>query len=110
MHKPQERLHQSPDCWTALAPSKACCNVLLQVLTMMQQALCVMKGFPYIADKTRALEVLAALRGEPPTVLLAQPTDQDDFEHHTSWQRVVNYLKTVTRDNVHWHVPFATEP
>ena len=76
--------------------SKADGNVLLQVLTVMQQALCVMKGFPYIADKARALEVLAAMRGEPSTILLAQPADQDDFEHHISWQRVVNYLKTVT--------------
>ena len=82
----------------------------MQVLTMMQQALCVVQGFPYIADKARALVVLAAMRGEPSTVLLAQPTDQDDFEHHTSWQRVVNYLKTVTRDNVHLHLPFATQP
>ena len=82
---------------------------MLQVLTMMQQALSVVKGFPYIADKARALEVAAAMRGEPSTILLAQPMGQDDFEHHISWQRVVNYLKTITRDNVHMHVPFATQ-
>lgn len=76
----------------------------------MQQALCVVKGLPYTADKARALEVLASMRGEPSTILLAQPTDQDDFEHHISWQRVVNYLKSVTRDNVHMHIAFATDP
>lgn len=77
---------------------------------MKQQALCAVTGFPYIADKARAMEVAAAMRGEPSTILLAQPMDQDDFEHHISWQRVVNYLKTITRDNVHVHVSFATEP
>lgn len=75
----------------------------------MQQALCVIEGFPYIAEKARALEVLAAMRREPSSTLLTQPMGQDDFEHHTNWQRVVNYQKSVTRDNVHTHVPFATE-
>ena len=90
--------------------TKAHGNVLLQVLTMMQQALCVVKGFPYVADKARVLEMLASMREEPSTMLRAQPEDQDDFGHHISWQRVVNYLKTINRDDVHMHIPFATEP
>ena len=82
----------------------------VQVLTMVQQALCVVTGFPYIADKARALEVLAALRREPPSALLTQSSNQDDFEHSANWQRVVNYLKLVNTENLHLHVSFATLP
>ena len=37
-------------------------DTLMQVLTVKQQALCVVKGFPYIADTARTLEVLAGTR------------------------------------------------
>ena len=99
--------------WYASYICNACnrlTDTLVQVLTVMQQALCVVKGFPYIADTARTLEVLAGTRREPPSILLTQPLGQDDFEHKTTWQRVVNYLKAVNKDNLHLHVPFATEP
>ena len=75
---------------------------------MWQQATCVVKGFPYIPDKPKAFEVVAALRGELPILALSQPPEIEDFEHHTNWQLVVNYLKIITKENLDTHVPLTS--
>ena len=80
---------------------------MVQILTLTQQAVCVVKGFPYIADKVRSLGVLAAMQQEPPSTALTQQPGVDDFEHHTNWQQIVNYLRMVTKENLHLHVPLV---
>ena len=77
--------------------------VLLQILTARQQAVCIAKAFPYIADDPRTFELIAARRLEVPLSVLTQPPGLDDFEHNTNWSRVANYLKTVTKSNLHEH-------
>ena len=79
----------------------------LQILTTKQQALCVVKAFPYSPDKLRMLEALAARRKEPPRCVLAYPGDLDDFGHHGIWQRLVNHMKGVTKENMHMYIPLA---
>ena len=72
----------------------------------MQQAICVVQPYPYIPDVFRSFEALAAMRGEPSTTTLTQPGPLDDLTHAANWQQVQNYLKTVTHENLHIHVPF----
>ena len=72
----------------------------------MQQAICMVQPYPYIPDEPRCFEALAAVRGEPPTTVLTQPGGLDDLQHAANWQQVQTYLKTVTQDNLHVHVPF----
>ena len=79
----------------------------LQILTTKQQALCVVKAFPYSPDKLRMLEVLAARRKEPPGGVLAQPGGFDDFGHHGNWQQLVNHVKGVIKENMHLYIPLA---
>ncbi|KAL0055425.1 hypothetical protein WJX82_000314 [Trebouxia sp. C0006] len=78
------------------------------ILTLMQQAVCIVKGFPYIPDKPRILEILAHQRSEMPIVVLSQPLGVDDFEHHTNWQLVVNYLRMITKENLHLYLPLTS--
>ncbi len=80
----------------------------VQILTLMQQAVCIVKGFPYIPDKPRILEILAHQRSEMPIVVLSQPLGVDDFEHHTNWQLVVNYLRMITKENLHLYLPLTS--
>ena len=82
--------------------------VCVQILTLMQQAVCIVKGFPYIPDKPKILEVLAQQRSEMPILVLSQPLGVDDFEHHTSWQLVGNYLRMITKENLHLYLPLNT--
>ncbi|DBA95755.1 TPA: hypothetical protein ACH3X1_001309 [Trebouxia sp. C0004] len=78
------------------------------ILTLKQQAVCTVKGFPYIPDKPRILEILAHQRSEMPILVLSQPLGIDDFEHHTNWQLVVNYLRMITKDNLHLYLPLTS--
>lgn len=80
---------------------------VVQIATLMQQAICIAQPYPYVADKPRMFEVLAAARGEPSTAVITQAGGLDDFEHNANWQNVPNYLKTITRENLHIHVPFV---
>ncbi len=82
-----------------------CTCKFLQILTTKQQALCVVKALPYSPDNLRMLEALATRRKEPPGWVLAQPGDLDDFGHHGNWQRLVNHVKGVTKENMHLYIP-----
>ena len=70
--------------------------------------MCVAKAFPYIADDPHTFELIATRRGEVPLTALTQPPGLDDFEHSANWSHVVNYLKTVTKDNLHEHVQLVS--
>lgn len=79
----------------------------MQILTTTQQALCIVKGFPYIPEQPRLVETVAALHDEAPVSLLTQSRGIDDFEHHIGWQRVVDYLHKLSGSNVQVHVPLV---
>ena len=77
----------------------------MQILTTTQQALCIVKSFPYIPEQPRLVETVAALHDEPPISLLTQSRGIDDFEHHIAWQQVVDYLHSLRGSNMQVHVP-----
>lgn len=79
----------------------------MQILTMTQQALCVVKGFPYMPEQPRLIETIAALHDEPPISHLTQSQGVDDFEHHIGWQQIVDYLRRLNGDNIQVYVPMA---
>lgn len=80
-------------------------TLLVQILTTRQQALCIVKAFPYTPDKLRLLEELAIMRQEAPISVLTQPGDIDDYEHYANWQQIVHLLQVLTKENLHVHVP-----
>ena len=65
------------------------------------------KAFPYVAEKPQIFDVLAAERGELSARELMQPAGLDNIEHNAKWQQVVQYLATVTADNLDLHVPIV---
>ena len=84
--------------------------VVLQILTVMQQASCISHAFPYAADDLCVFEVLAAHRKEAPVIELGQSAGLCDSEHEISWLQVVNYLKSVMTDRLHQHVYLMSSP
>lgn len=78
---------------------------VMQIPTLVQQAMSMVKPFPYIAEKPRIFELLAMQRGEPSAEQLMQPAGLDNIQHNARWQRIVNYLATVTDNNLDLHVP-----
>lgn len=92
--------------------SASCCSCLklqlwVQILTMRQQAACIVGAFPYAPDKLRVLEALASVRHEPSVSELMQPNGLDDFEHYANWQQIVHLLQQITKDNLHLHIPLV---
>ena len=82
---------------------------LLQIQTTRQHAVSVVHSYPWIPEKGRVLEVMAASIGEPPSELLMQPNGLDDLQHAANWQQVEEYLKTVNMSNLHLHVPLLQD-
>ena len=80
-------------------------STCLQIYTLTQQAMSMVKAFPYIAEKPQICEILAAERDEPSAMELMQPAGQNNLEHNARWQQVVQYLTTVTAENLDLHVP-----
>lgn len=56
----------------------------------MQQALCVVKAFPYLPGNLRLLQASAAMQHEPDIRTLTQPGHVDDYGHFTRWQQLVH--------------------
>ena len=81
----------------------------MQVLTIKQQAVGVVKAFPYIPEQPRLFEALAALHNEQPIRVLTQAANVDNAQHHDNWRGVVAYLGRVTGANLHEHVPILME-
>ena len=84
--------------------------VVLQILTLMQQASSISHAFPYTADDLSVFEVLAAQRKEASVIVLGQSAGLCDSEHEISWLQVANYLKSVTMDRLHQHVYLMSSP
>ena len=87
--------------------STAVC-IVLQILTVTQQAVYMVHAYPYIADDVRVLEVLAAQRNEVPMSSLTHAGGLSDFQHETNWLQVPFYLQLVTLDRLHQHVPLVS--
>lgn len=84
--------------------------MLLQTLTLAQQALYVVNSFPYIPDTMRTCETLAATVNGASVDSLVHPAGVDEFEHSVNWQQILNYLTSITQANVHLHVPLIGTP
>ena len=106
-------LHQLQACCNILPKALTACyqewlkapSTCLQIYTLTQQAMSMVKAFPYIAEKPQIFKILAAERGEPAAMELMQPAGQNNLEHNARWQQIVQYLTTVTAENLDLHVP-----
>ncbi len=65
------------------------------------------KTFPYVAEKPQIFDVMAAERVELSAKELMQPAGLDNIEHNARWQQIVQYLATITADNLDLHVPIV---
>lgn len=77
----------------------------MQIPTLVQQAMSMVKPFPYIAEKPRIFELMAMERREPSAEQLMQTAGLNNVEHNARWQHIVRYLTTITDKNLDLHVP-----
>ena len=82
----------------------------MQILTAKQHAIGIVHSYPWIPEKHRLLELLAARRGEPTAEALTQSAGMDNLQHAANWQQIEDYLKTVTVHNMNRHIPLLKEP
>lgn len=82
---------------------------ILQIQTTRQHAIGIVHSYPWIPEKGRILEVMAAQIGEPSSELLMRPNGLDDLQHAANWQQIEDYLKTVNMSNLHLHVPLVQD-
>lgn len=82
---------------------------LLQILTITQQATGIVEAFPYIPEQPRLVEALAALHSEPPIASLTQAVGIENVQLHTNWRKILEYLSSVTSENVHLYVPILLD-
>lgn len=75
-----------------------------QIWTSRQVAVQVVHAYPYILDKPRLLDVLAAHRGQ---VHMQIAPEVDSLQHAANWQQVEDYLHRFTPVDLHRHVPFT---
>lgn len=80
------------------------------VLTAKQHAIGIVHSYPWIPEKHRLLELLAAKSGEPTAEALTQSAGLDNLQHAANWQQIDEYLKTVTVHNMNQHVPLIKDP
>ena len=77
---------------------------LMQIHTTQQFAAAMVYAYPWTPPH-KAIEMLAADRGEPTVQALLNDTSLDNLQHAANWEDVINYLTTITTDNYHGHVP-----
>ena len=80
----------------------------LQIISSEQSAKCMVYCYPYWPKHERMLEQLVKERGEPSMQALLEDTLVDDIQHAANWQEIVNYLASITMDNIHDHVPLLS--
>lgn len=81
----------------------------MQIQTTSQHAIGIVHSYPWIPEKGRILEVMAAQMGEPSSEVLMQPNGLDDLQHAANWQEIEDYLVTVNMTNLQFHVPLVKE-
>ena len=86
-------------------PTCSQCVVSVQIFTSRQLAIQVVHAYPWLLDKPRLLDVLAASYGELTTQAMQQFVEQDDLQHAADWQEVEQYLQCFTASDLHRHVP-----
>ncbi len=84
-------------------------RLFIQVLTAKQHAMGIVHSYPWIPEKHRLLELLAAKNGEPTAEALTQSAGLDNLQHAANWQQIDEYLKTVTVHNMNQHVPLIKD-
>ena len=80
---------------------------LLQIQTSRQRAINILHAYPYVAHKDRIVSVLAEQHGEPSVTSLLSDTSKTDLQHSADWQRVVDYLSSISLANMHIHQPLV---
>ena len=64
-------------------------------------------AYPYIAHKDKIVGLLAEQHGEPSISSLLSDTSKTDLQHSADWQRVTEYLNTISMANMHLHQPLV---
>lgn len=82
---------------------------ILQIHTSKQYAAALVFAYPWF-PYYKAIEILAADRGDPSLQSLLDDTSVDSAQHASNWQQVINYLGTITKDNCHGHCPLLHPP
>ena len=83
---------------------------VLQILTSKQLAIQVVHAYPWLLDKPKLLDALAASRGDLSLQVAANQTGVDELQHAADWQEVEQYLKSFTAQDLHRHVPLLQGP
>ena len=77
----------------------------MQILTSQQLAIQVVHAYPWLLEKPRLLDVLAASRGELTAQALKDSAGLDDIQLAANWQEVEQYLNCFTAQDLQRHVP-----
>lgn len=78
----------------------------MQVQSSLQQAVSVLRQYPYVMDINLLLEGLAKGAGEPEPAMLMQPSGVDDLQLVANWEPVVQYVEKINADGMHHHLSF----
>lgn len=80
----------------------------MQIHTTKQFAAALVYAYPW-SPPHKAIEVLALDRGEPSIQELMNDTSLDNLQHAANWEEIISYLKSITMDNYHGHVPLVKD-
>jgi len=83
-------------------------RVVVQILTSKQLAVQVVHAYPWLLDKPRFLDVLAASRGELTAQALKESAGLDDLQLAANWQEIEQYLTCFTAQDLQRHVPLLS--
>ncbi|KAL0026893.1 hypothetical protein WJX77_009653 [Trebouxia sp. C0004] len=75
------------------------------ILTSKQLAIQVVHAYPWLLDKPRLLDVLAASRGELTAQALKDSARLDDVQLAANWQEIEQYLTCFSAQDLQRHVP-----
>lgn len=79
----------------------------MQLQSSVQQAVAVVRQYPFAVDINQLLEGLAHEAKEPEPVKLMQPSGLDYLQHAANWEVVLQYVENIDASGLHHHVPFV---
>ncbi len=83
-------------------------RVVVQILTSKQLAVQVVHAYPWLLDKPRFLDVLAASRGELTAQALKESAGLDDLQLAANWQEIEQYPTCFTAQDLQRRVPLLS--
>ena len=83
-------------------------RVVVQILTSKQLAVQVVHAYPWLLDKPRFLDVLAASRGELTAQALNESAGLDDLQLAANWQEIEQYPTCFTAQDLQRRVPLLS--